>query len=470
MAGAGQKPPMTIVTESARRTTSALDAYFRCRLDATITVGGDLSARPGFFTFGGAVCYGRVAGVVPATEAGVDLPDVTSLARVEPGTLTLPFDVDEVADSLRFERYCSGAGHEGLGSSSAVRSIYYLLRPLLPVGVRKHLQRIKLRDWERIPFPAWPVDSSVDRIVFRVLELAIESADVGEVPFIWFWPDGASGAAIVTHDVETPAGLAFCDQLMDLDDEANLKASFQLVPEVRYQTTAAAFDRLRQRGFEGNIHDLNHDGHLFDSHNQFAARSVKINDYARQFSARGFRAACMYRNQEWLPTLAVGYDMSVPNVAHMEPQRGGCCTVLPYFVGGLVELPLTLVQDYSLFNILCDYSTDLWQKQIDAILDNYGLITILSHPDYLMQPETRAVYRDLLALVRRVCDERQVWHALPGDVERWWRQRAAMTLVRRGGSWAIEGEGSDRARVAYASAKNGRLRFLLKPSGISTGR
>src|SRR5262249_414295 len=160
-------------------------------------------------------CYGRVAGVVPAAEAGPQLPDVTPLARVAPGRVTLPFDLDEVVDNLRFERYCRGAGHEGLGSSSTVRSIYYLLRPLLPVGVRKHLQRIKLRDWERIPFPAWPVDTSVDRLVSCVLARAVESTDAVELPFIWFWPDGANGAAIVTHDVETPEGLAFCDELMN---------------------------------------------------------------------------------------------------------------------------------------------------------------------------------------------------------------------------------------------------------------
>jgi hypothetical protein len=154
----------------------------------------------------------------------------------------------------------------------------------------------------------------------------------------------------------------------------------------------------------------------------------------------------------------------------MEPQRGGCCTVLPYFIGNIVELPLTTVQDYSLFNILNDYSIELWKKQIDAILESHGLITVLSHPDYLIEPEARRVYRELLSHVRAICDDRNVWHALPSDVERWWRQRAAMTLVRRGSSWAIEGEGSGRAQVAFATSENGQLRFSLKPSGVSAGR
>src|SRR4029077_9384139 len=95
---------------------------------------------------------------------------------------------------------------------------------------------------------------------------------------------------------------------------------------------------------------------------------------------------------------------------------------------------------------------------------------VLSHPDYLIEPDARRVYRELLSHVRAICDDRNVWHALPGDVERWWRQRAAMTLVRRGDSWAIEGEGSSRARVAYATAENGRLRFSLQPAVVSVAR
>ena len=67
----------------------------------------------------------------------------------------------------------------------------------------------------------------------------------------------------------------------------------------------------------------------------------------------------MYREQEWFDAFEFSYDMSVPNAAHLEPQRGGCCTVMPYFVGDLLELPLTTTQDYSLFHILGDYSISL---------------------------------------------------------------------------------------------------------------
>jgi hypothetical protein len=58
-----------------------------------------------------------------------------------------------------------------------------------------------------------------------------------------------------------------------------------------------------------------------------------------------------------------------------------------------------------------------------------------------------------------------LWITLPGDVDRWWRSRNGMTLVRSGDSWRIEGPESDRARVAYASIENDRIVYEL--AGVS---
>jgi hypothetical protein len=143
--------------------------------------------------------------------------------------------------------------------------------------------------------------------------------------------------------------------------------------------------------------------------------------------------------------------MSVPNVAHLEPQRGGCCTVMPYFVGDILELPLTTTQDYSLFHILDDYSTDLWKQQMSLILANHGMMTFIAHPDYLIERRARDVYVELLQHLTELRASRGVWIALPAEVNRWWRSRHAMKLSWAGGSWRVTGPDAARARVAYAT-------------------
>ena len=119
-----------------------------------------------------------------------------------------------------------------------------------------------------------------------------------------------------------------------------MRASFQLVPEGRYDIPPGVLDEIRRRGFEVNVHDLNHDGRLFTDRDEFRRRALRINAYAREFGARGFRSGVLYRRPEWYDALEIAYDMSVPNVGHLEVQRGGCCTVMPYFIGRIVELPL----------------------------------------------------------------------------------------------------------------------------------
>ncbi|MEQ1474657.1 MAG: hypothetical protein ABLQ96_12585, partial [Candidatus Acidiferrum sp.] len=66
-----------------------------------------------------------------------------------------------------------------------------------------------------MPFPHWPVDRSVDRLFEELMKTAVKSGHGAPVPFIWFWPEGAPAASIMTHDVETEVGRDYCAQLMD---------------------------------------------------------------------------------------------------------------------------------------------------------------------------------------------------------------------------------------------------------------
>jgi hypothetical protein len=218
------------------------------------------------------------------------------------------------------------------------------------------------------------------------------------------------------------------------------------------------------------VHDLNHDGHLYRSREEFVRRAAKINAYGRKFAATGFRGAILNRKQGWFDALDFAYDTSVPNVAHLDPQQGGCCTVMPFFIGDILELPVTTTQDYMLFHVLRDYSIDLWKEQIGMILARFGLINVIVHPDYITKDRERAVYESLLRYLCEQRDNDKLWIATPGEVNRWWRQRAAMHIVEENGEVRVEGPGSERARIAYASEKDGRLVFSFEAGSETSHR
>jgi hypothetical protein len=436
--------------------------YYRTPADlASIGTSPLLSADAGYFKFGDAVAFGRVVGGRPAEYASDPLTDVSGAVTFVDGRPCLPFDLSDVAANLRHERYRQNGFTwlQGTRAGSAARRLYYALRPFMGVGVRKHLQKLHLKDWARIPFPQWPVDRTVDTLMESAMTCLLKANGAPRIPFIWFWPDDASACAMMTHDVEGQAGLDFCDQLMDLDDSFEIKSAFQLIPEGHEAEWRRLATRLRQRGFEVNLHDLNHDGSLFSDKAEFLRRASRINAYAREFGCDGFRSAVMYREQTWFDAFEFSYDMSVPTAAHLEPQRGGCCTVMPYFVGDILELPLTTTQDYSLFFILNDYSTQLWREQIDVISKNHGLVSVITHPDYLTGERERAVYVELLRHLSQLRTQSRLWMALPAEINRWWRNRHQMTLVRSGDAWRVEGPDSHRARVAYAKLRDGKLTY-----------
>jgi len=460
LAGQARRPNLG---QSPASLPAALVDHYRCPTDlAAFGITDELSPTPSFFTLGQTMCYGRRSG---GAKRGRALVDVAGEVVVGKGYVDLPFDLSEVVTNLQQERYQQGG--QGLvqrvSAAEITRQVYYGLRPLLGVSIRKRLQKVSLSGWERIAFPRWPVDFTVENLLAFAMRQVIEATGIQRVPFIWFWPDGVPSCTIMTHDVESEEGRDFCGKLMDLDDEYGIKAAFQVVPEHRYAVSAAYVDAFHRRGFEVNVHDLNHDGQLFRSRRVFSERAVKINEYARKFQSRGFRAGIMYRRQEWFGALdGFSYDMSVPNVAHLEPQRGGCCTVTPYFIGHLLELPLTTIQDYSLFHILEDYSIAPWVTQIDQIIARHGLVSFITHPDYLVEDRGRAVYTELLAHLHQLRCDGRTWIALPREVDAWWRRRNEMTLVKAADSWRVEGAERERARVAYARLEGDQLVYEIE--------
>jgi len=431
--------------------------HFRCPTSFLkfSTDEGSLS-EPGYFHFGSdTTCYGRSThnSNQVSRAASHDLFDEVGIER---GSVCLPFNPTEVIDNLRLERYVGQRSGPEL-----FKRLYYWLRPLSTFWLRKQIKQLHFRNWRDLNFPRWPVDTTVESLCENLLLLSLQAKNTDRVPFVWLWPNGARGCVTMTHDVDTDSGMDFCTELMDMDDSFGVKSAFQIVPEERYHASPSALQEMRNRGFEIGIQDLNHDGRLFDDKQEFLRRIAIVNQYGKLYGARGFRAAVLYRKPSWYEHLDFSFDMSIPNVAHLDPQRGGCCTITPYFIGNVLELPVTTTQDYTLFHLLREHSIDLWETQIELILKKNGLVSFIVHPDYIIEMEARRLYEALLQKLAKLRTDDSVWFALPCEIDNWWRNRSRMRIERHGQSWKIVGPGAQNARLAYAKNVNGRLVYEL---------
>jgi hypothetical protein len=256
------------------------------------------------------------------------------------------------------------------------------------------------------------------------------------------WPQGKKFAFVLTHDVESSAGLAKCRSLMQLEMQHGFRSSFNFVPEGDYRVPADLRHELTACGFEVGIHDLKHDGHLFASHRGFKQRARRINGYAREWGVSGFRSGFMLRNLDWLHDLDVDYDASTFDTDPFEPQPDGRHTIFPFWVprpndhclsphqaagncsaNGYVELPYTLPQDSTLFLLLSEKTTEIWCRKLDWIAAHGGMALIDTHPDYMSVDGCSLkngeypieLYKGLLHYVSsRYADE--YWPALPREV------------------------------------------------------
>jgi hypothetical protein len=357
-------------------------------------------------------------------------------------------------DTYLYERYTNR------GARGPVLRAYYVLKPLMPRPLQLALRRVYARRQAQRKFPSWPIESIlVDDQRDDLIRRARESSD-GTARLVNFWPDRKRFAVLVTHDVEAAAGLENIGMLLDLERRHGIVSAWNFVAE-DYPIPAGTFDTIRAAGGEVGLHGIRHDGKLFTSRHTFTAALPKIDAYMRDWEVVGFRSPGTHRNAEWMTELSCLYDSSFPDTDPFEPHPGGCCSILPYFLGDLVELPITLAQDHTLWEILRERSIDIWTKKADWLIANHGLINVIVHPDYVDSTDRLEQYDELLAYLRTRIDEDHGWHAVPRDVARWWRARAGM-CVDTSGSIVGDDRGEaapylQRATVALAREERGRL-------------
>jgi glycosyltransferase involved in cell wall biosynthesis len=294
-----------------------------------------------------------------------------------------------------------------------LNKIYYACKPYMPWGLRMFLRRQRANHRRHAFANTWPIDQRA-----------------GTTPPGWpGWPDGKRFAMVLTHDVEGNKGLTRVGQLMDLEEKHSFRSSFNLVPEQEYRVSSELRQSISDRGFEVGIHGLEHDGKLYSSKAAFASKAARIRKYLSDWEAVGFRSPLMQHRLGWLHELGVEYDASTFDTDPFEPEPHGVGTIFPFWVSGpddsgYVELPYTLVQDFTLFVVLGERNIDIWKQKLDWVAEHGGMALLNTHPDYMCfegkcarDEFPVAHYAEFLRYAREKY-EGQFWSAQPRDVAR----------------------------------------------------
>lgn len=355
--------------------------------------------------------------------------------------------MSEGAEHFLLERY------KGVGEGSAVLRAYYALRPLIPRPVQLAMRRRYAHRQARAAFPAWPYETVL--LDERDRQLAGRIADHGgPVPLVGYWPHGHRFAFVLTHDVESEAGVANIPAVRAVEERFGMVSSWNFCAE-EYPIADGTFEMLRESGCEIGLHGIDHACKLFLTRERFEADLPAIKRYMKEWEAVGFRSPALHRNADWMPELGCLYDSSYPDTDPYEPQPGGCCSIFPFLNGDLVELPVTLVQDHTLFEILGRDSIDLWRDKAAWIAERSGLVNVIVHPDYMLTQDRLDRYAELLEFLSGLAGG---WHALPRDVAEWWKAREELVVERSpAGEYMIAGGAAVGAAVAYARERDGGI-------------
>jgi hypothetical protein len=300
--------------------------------------------------------------------------------------------------------------------------LFYTLKPLIPRPVQLFLRRQIAQQKRRKNGHKFPIDFNA-----------------AKPPEGWpGWPDGKQFALVLSHDVDTRKGYNNVLKLADIEEEMGFRSQFNFVSERYGEVSLDLLAELKQRGFGIGVHGLKHDGKLFSSKKIFDERAPQINAYLKKWGTRGFTTPSMIRNHDWMHALDMDYCISTFDTDPFEPDPEGVATVFPFWVEGespdkrFLELPYTLVQDFTLLILLREKYIDLWTQKLDWIASKGGMVLLNSHPDYMnftnapcgSEEYDAEFYRDFLKYAKSVHQDRY-WQALPFQVRRFWETRGA---------------------------------------------
>ncbi len=294
---------------------------------------------------------------------------------------------------------------------------YYFIKPIIPRKLQIYFRKRGIIKKMIVYKNIWPIEK-----------------EACKKPNRWDgWPNQKKFSLLIRHDVETSYGYEKCSKLINIDKQLGYKSSFNFVPE-RYSVSDDIRSYLIQNGFEIGIHGLKHDGKLYFSKRLFQRRTIKINNYLKEWQSVGFYSPSSHNNLEWLSKLNIEYDSSTSDTDPFEPQLNNVNTIFPILIEetdskeGFVEIPYTMPQDFTLFVLMQYKDIKIWKEKLDWIAEKKGMVFFNTHPDYMYFNNKRKkpweypveLYIEILKYIKTKYDG-QYWHVLPKEMAHYWK-------------------------------------------------
>ena len=303
----------------------------------------------------------------------------------------------------------------------------------IPVNLRLLLNRLLLKQKKDPGFPEWSIERSVELI--RYFFIKTIKNKIGNVPYISFWPKGEF-AFSVSHDCDSASSFDKIEDFRSIENKYDIKSSWNIVPN-KYKINFKKIKKLKKQGCEIGLHGFNHSGKLPYLNKKKINKQIKIGiNKLKDYNIKGFRSPLLLRNNTFLNILSnyFKYDSSIPDtdVNHPLNYRNGCCTIFPFFVGDMVELPLTIPQDVRLmrFRLTKQQIFSKWKEKIEFIKKNKGLAMLNIHPDNFASGNDFGLscYEMLLKYISKINDK---WTALPYEIAEWWKERDSSYIINK---------------------------------------
>lgn len=251
-----------------------------------------------------------------------------------------------------------------------------------------HKQRMAQDRWAM--FPKWPLDLTSD-----ILSDAIGDRSP--------WRDRPTPVAL-THDLDSAEGLTnVVQRFLPMEERYGARSTNFIVP-CGWSLDHQALQTIQRRGHELGIHGYDHSNRSpFLSPSARQKRLAKGALLANEYRMTGYRAPSLLRTEGLLADLHAHYqyDSSIPTSGGLFPvPNNGCASARPYWLQGLVEIPLSLPRDGSL--LFLGYApaeiARLWIACAERIARSGGVVVLLTHAEerFSGQPAMLEAYKQFL--------------------------------------------------------------------------